>query len=398
MSDSVSPRNFVAKHTAAIPKSGIREFFDIVTTMKDVVSLGIGEPDFVTPWIIREQAVYGIEKGHTSYTSNLGRIQLRRLICKYLAENYGVSYVPETECLVTVGVSEALDLVFRAILDPGDEVIYHEPSYVSYPAEIALAHGVPVPVKTTFENEFMPVVADIERAITPKTKAILLNFPCNPTGAVLSEEAKRAIAQLVCKHDLLVITDEIYSELTYIERHQSIAALPGMKERTIFLHGFSKAFAMTGFRLGYACGPLAIIDAMMKVHQYAILCAPTAAQEAGEEALRRGCSEMERMRNEYLQRRNFICRKLNAMGMTCLEPKGTFYVFPSIQKFGLSSHEFAVRLLKEQHVAVVPGSAFGPAGEGYVRCAYSTSMEQLMLAMDRIEAFIKNIQQSTIKN
>ncbi len=393
MSDSPLPHKFIAKHTLGIPKSGIREFFDIVTTMKDVVSLGIGEPDFVTPWIIREQAVYGIEKGHTSYTSNLGRIQLRRLICEYLASDFGVSYHPEKECLVTVGVSEALDLAFRAILDPGDEVIYHEPCYVSYAAEIALAHGVPVPVQTTAEHNFVPQVADIERAITPRTKAILLNFPCNPTGAVLTQSDIDAIAKLAIKHDLLVLTDEIYAELTYIKRPPTIASLPGMKERTIFLHGFSKAFAMTGFRLGYACGPVEIIDAMMKIHQYSILCAPTAAQEAAEEALRRGKPEMERMRDEYMQRRNFICSRLNKMGLTCRVPDGTFYVYPSIVDTGKTSRDFAVELLKEQHVAVVPGGAFGASGEGHIRCAYSTSMAQLLVAMDRMEEFMKKIKQ-----
>lgn len=391
MSDFKLSRNRVADHIQCIPKSGIREFFDIVSTMKDVISLSIGEPDFVTPWHIREQAVFGMEKGHTSYTSNLGKLSLRKALCRYVEEEFGVSYHPEKECLVTVGVSEALDLVFRAILNPGDEVIYHDPSYVSYPAEIAFAHGIPVSVRTEEKDGFRFDPERIRQAITPKTKAILLNFPCNPTGAVLDLETLAAIAAIVIENDLLLITDEIYAELTYIDRLPTIASLPGMKERTLFLHGFSKAFAMTGFRLGYVCGPHDIIDAMMKIHQYAILCASITAQEAAEEALKNGRPSMEKMREEYRQRRNVIVKRFNEIGLPCRMPDGTFYVFPSIEGTGMSARDFSIKLLEEQRVAAVPGTAFGPGGAGHIRCAYSTSMAQIQEALTRIEIFMKKI-------
>lgn len=390
MSDSpLSRKPRVAAHLEPIRKSGIREFFEIVSTMKDVISLGIGEPDFVTPWHIREHAVFGMEKGHTSYTSNLGKLSLRKAICRYVAENFGVEYNPDNECLVTVGVSEALDLAFRAIINPGDEVIYHEPSYVSYPAEIAFAHGVPVPIPTTVSEGFKLDPAKIRAAVTPKTRAILLNYPCNPTGAILDLETLKAIAKIATEHDLFVLTDEIYAELTYVERPPSIASLPGMKDRTIFLHGFSKAFAMTGFRLGYACGPADVIDAMMKIHQYAILCASITAQEAAEEALKNGKTAMEKMRMEYMQRRNVIVRRLNDAGLDCRMPEGTFYAFPSIRSTGIDAREFAIRLLQEEKVAAVPGTAFGEYGAGHLRCAYSTSMEQIKIAMDRLDNFMK---------
>lgn len=391
MNDSKSSRNRVASHIAEIPKSGIREFFDIVTTVKDVISLSIGEPDFVTPWHIREQAVFGLEKGHTSYTSNLGKLSLRKAICAYVEKEFGVSYQPESECLVTVGVSEALDLAFRAILNPGDEVIYHQPCYVSYPAEIAMAHGIPVSITTTEANGFRIDPADLRAAITPKTRAVLLNFPCNPTGAALDLPAIQALADIIIEHDLLVITDEIYSELTYGERPPSIAALPGMKDRTLFLHGFSKAFAMTGLRLGYACGPHDIIDAMMKIHQYGILCAPTLAQEAAEEALKNGRPAMEKMRDEYLRRRNLIVHRLNDIGLPCRMPEGAFYAFPSVAGTGLSARDFAIRLLQDQKVAAVPGTAFGTGGAGHIRCAFSTSIEQIKEAMDRLDTFVKSL-------
>lgn len=393
MKDLKSPRKKrVAEHISVLPKSGIRDFFELVNAMgNDVISLGIGEPDFVTPWNIREHAIYSIEKGHTSYTSNLGLLSLRKEICRYLESDYQLEYDPVKECIVTVGVSEALDLIMRAIINPGDEIIYHEPCYVSYAPEIAMFHGVPVPVVTKEENDFSLNPDDFEKAITKKTRAILLNFPCNPTGANLTMEQKKKIAKIAVKHDLIVITDEIYSELTYEDKTLSIAGLPGMKERTVFLHGFSKAFAMTGFRLGYACGPADLIDAMMKIHQYSMLCASITAQEAAEEALKHGKSEMLKMKMEYCERRNVIVGRLNDMGLPCVNPKGAFYAFPRISDTGLSSKDFATRLLNEEKVAVVPGTAFSPYGEGFVRCAYAASMDNIIEAMEKIKKFLKKI-------
>ncbi len=382
----------VARHVASLPKSGIRDFFELVSTMAgDVVSLGIGEPDFVTPWHIREAAIYSLEKGHTAYTSNLGLLALRREICRYVAEHYGVAYDPATECIVTVGVSEALDLAFRAIVNPGDEVIHHEPCFVSYGPGIKLAHGVPVAVMTAAERAFALDPAAVAAAVTPRTRALLLNFPCNPTGATLDAAGLQALAAVAQERDLLVLSDEIYSELTYEGGHASIAALPGMRERTVFLHGFSKAYAMTGFRIGYACGPAPLIDAMMKIHQYSMMSAPTTAQEAAVEALRNGAAEMARMRDEYRARRDFIVRELNAMGLPCMLPRGAFYVFPDIRRTGLRSVDFASRLLREQKVALVPGSAFGTSGEGFVRCSYAASMAEITAAMDRLRAFLATL-------
>jgi len=382
----------IAKHIATLPRSGIRDFFELVNAMDDdVISLGIGEPDFATPWHIRESAIYSIERGHTSYTSNLGLLSLRKEIARYLAQDYGIEYNPVNECIITVGVSEALDILIRAITEPGDEIIYHEPCYVSYAAEIVMAGGVPVAVNTREENNFALDPEDFRKAITSKTKAILLNFPCNPTGASLSMEQKKQIADIAIEHDLIVISDEIYSELTYNERTPTIASLPGMKERTVFLHGFSKAFAMTGFRLGYACGPAELIEAMMKIHQYSMLCASIIAQEAGEEALKNGMREMLKMKAEYQERRNVITKRLNEMGLKCVTPSGAFYAFPNITSTGLSSKDFATRLLCEGKVAVVPGTAFGKCGEGYVRCAYAASMSDIYTAMDRIEKFLLTI-------
>lgn len=392
MNDSKSVRkNWIANHMRDIPKSGIRDFFELVNNMSDVVSLGIGEPDFVTPWTIRESAIYSIEKGYTSYTSNLGLLSLRREICKYVSNHFKVDYGPERECIVTVGVSEAFDLIMRAIINPGDEIIYHEPCYVSYRAEIVMAHGIPVKIDTREENRFALDPDELEKNITPKTKAIVLNFPCNPTGATLNREQMEKIAAIVVKHDLLVISDEIYSELTYNDPQPSIATLPGMRDRTILLHGFSKAFAMTGFRIGYACGPAELIDAMMKIHQYSMLCASITGQKAAEEALRNGEKDMLRMISEYEQRRNTIVGRLNEIGLTCLEPNGAFYAFPSIKSTGLTSMEFATRLLREQKVAVVPGTAFGKCGEGYVRCSYASSMENIVEAMDKIKVFVASL-------
>ena len=388
MSDSKSHHNRVASHIADLPRSGIRDFFELVNTMDDVISLGIGEPDFVTPWGIREATIYALEKGHTSYTSNLGLLSLRQSCCEYVAANFGQSYDPASECIITVGVSEGLDLALRALLNPGDEVIYHEPCYVSYAPTIRMTHAVPVPVVTTAEDGFSLDAADVDAAVTDKTKVLVLNYPNNPTGGGLSYEQKKALVHVALKHDLIVVTDEIYSELTYGDRSQSIAAFPGMKERTIFLHGFSKAYAMTGFRIGYACGLSELIEAMMKIHQYSMLCASIVAQEAALEALRSAEKQVYKMRSEYEQRRNVIVKRLNDMGLTCNMPEGAFYVFPSIADTGLTSNEFATQLLESKNVAVVPGTAFGACGEGHVRCSYAASMQDIETAMKRIKEFI----------
>jgi len=382
--------NRIATTVQQIPKSGIRDFFDIVQTMKDVISLGIGEPDFVTPWHIREAAIYAIERGKTSYTANLGTLRLRHAIATYLAKHLHVDYHPKNEILVSVGVSEAIDLALRALINPGDEVLYHEPCYVSYGPTITLAGGHPVPVATRFEENFELNITDLEKAVTKKTKVLMLNFPTNPTGASISKEKLEELARFCEKHDLIVLSDEIYSELTYDEAtHHSIAAMPGMKDRTILLHGVSKAFAMTGWRIGFACGPADIIEAMMKIHQYSILCAPIMGQEAAVEALERGEFSVTQMRNEYEHRRNFVVAACRDMDLPCLMPQGAFYIFPNITKYGMSSKEFALELLQEQKVAVVPGSAFGASGEGFVRCSYATSMEKLKIAMSRIEEFLQ---------
>jgi len=380
----------IAEHVRNIPRSGIRDFFEIVQSMKEVISLGIGEPDFVTPWHIREAAIYSLEKGKTGYTSNLGSPRLRRAISKYVEQHFIVEYNPHDEIIVTVGVSEAIDLALRALLNPGDEVIYHEPCYVSYSPSIQLASGVPVAVATRAEDEFSLKASDLEKTVTSKTRVLMLNFPTNPTGAVMPLEELKKIADFAVKHDLVVLTDEIYSELTYDEvLHHSIAALPGMKERTLFLHGFSKAFAMTGWRIGYACGPADIIEAMMKIHQYSMLCASIMSQEAACEALERGQRSMERMKEEYRLRRNYIVSSFNDTGIPCHLPKGAFYVFPDIRGTGLSSKEFSLQLLDAKKVAVVPGTAFGPSGEGYVRCSYATGMDQIKLACQLIADFVK---------
>jgi len=384
-------RNWVADHIARLPRSGIRDFFELVNTMDDVISLGIGEPDFATPWHIREATIYAIQKGFTSYTSNLGYMPLRRSVCRYVAERFGPSYDPATECIITVGVSEGLDLALRAILNPGDEVVYHEPCYVSYAPSIAMAHAIPVAVVTKEETQFALDPAAMEAAITPKTKVMLLNFPNNPTGAGLTADQKQELAAIAIRHDLLVITDEIYEELTYGDRTPSIASLPGMRERTIFLNGMSKAHAMTGYRIGYGCGPQVLIEAMMKVHQYSMLCASSIAQAAALEALENGDRPRLEMHREYEQRRNVIVKRLNELGLPCLMPKGAFYVFPRISGTGLTSDAFARRLLQEQRVAVVPGTAFGACGEGYVRCAYATGLEDIEEAMRRIGTFLATL-------
>jgi aminotransferase len=379
----------IARNVASIPRSGIRDFFELVQGRDDVISLGVGEPDFVTPWHIREAAIYSLEKGQTTYTSNLGLLSLRKSIARYVDDFFGVSYDPAREVLVTVGVSEAIDIALRALLNPGDEVIYHEPCYVSYSPSIVLAHGVAVSVVTTKEDGFSLKPEALAKVITAKSRVLMLNFPTNPTGACASREDLEGIAKLAIEHDLIVVTDEIYSELRYDdEAHVSIAALPGMRERTILLHGFSKAFAMTGFRLGYACAPQPIIEAMMKIHQYSMLCAPIMSQNAAIEALENGTPAMIEMRTAYHQRRDFLVRRLNEIGLDCHSPGGAFYVFPDIRSTGLSSKEFAMKLLEEENVACVPGGAFGASGEGFLRCCYATAFEDIRTATDRIERFV----------
>ena len=379
----------IARQIASIPRSGIRDFFELVIGRQDVISLGVGEPDFATPWHIREAAIYSLEKGRTSYTSNLGLETLRCEIAAYVQRQFHTDYDPKREIIITVGVSEAMDLALRAILNPGDEVIYHHPCYVSYSPSITMAHGVAVPVAARPEDDFAVRAADIEAAITPRTKALILNFPTNPTGAVQPAAELEKIARLCVEHDLIVLTDEIYSELLYDDRrHHSILAWPGIRERAILLHGFSKAYAMTGFRLGYACAPPALTEAMMKIHQYCMLCAPITSQMAAIEALRHGDASVERMRQSYEHRRNKVVARFNAIGLTCFNPGGAFYVFPDIRSTGLSSQQFALQLLEEKNVAVVPGPAFGPAGEGFVRACYATAEAQLDRALDLIDEFV----------
>lgn len=386
MNASASLRNRINTVVRDIPRSGIRDFFDIVTTMKDVISLGIGEPDFDTPWHVREATVFAIERGATHYSSNLGYLELRRALSKYVAKHFGAEYNPDNEILVTVGVSEALDLALRALVNPGDEVLYHEPCYVSYRATILFAAGTPLAVETKAANGFRLTRAMLEAKCTPRTKVLMLNFPNNPTGAVMSREDLEAIAKFAVEKDLIVITDEIYAELTYDTPHTSIVSLPGMKERTIFLHGFSKAWAMTGYRLGYAAGPAELIEAMMKVHQYTMLCASSLAQKAAVEALKRH-ADVQAMVDEYRRRRNFIVAAFADMGLQCHRPLGAFYAFPSVAKFGLKSKDFALKLLHEEKVAAVPGTAFGDCGEGFLRCAYATSMDNIKEAMARLKRF-----------
>jgi aminotransferase len=381
----------LANHVRNIPKSGIRDFFEIVQSMKEVISLGIGEPDYVTPWRIREAAIFAMEKGKTGYTSNLGTPRLREAIANYFSRRFALDYNPISEILVSVGVSEALDLALRAIINPGDEIIYHEPSYVSYSPSIELAYGKAVPISTHAKNEFKLLAEDLEPRITPRTKALLLSYPTNPTGAIMNLDELKPIAELCIKHDLLVLADEIYCELVYDqEKHVSIASIPGMRERTLLLNGCSKSYSMTGFRVGYAAGPAALIDAMMKIHQYSIMCASNLSQEAAIEALEHCDREVEQMRDDYERRRNFVVKRLNQIGLSCHSPKGSFYVFPSIASTGLSSKEFSLNLLHQHRVAVVPGSAFGDSGEGFVRCCFATSLDQLREAMSRIEKFVQD--------
>ena len=390
MSSSLSSK--VAERIRQIPRSGIRDFFELVQSRGDVISLGVGEPDFSTPWHIREAAIFALEKGETCYTSNLGLLALRKAIARYIGGHCGTAYDPAREIIVTVGVSEALDIAFRALLNPGEEVIYHEPCYVSYNPSIFMAGGVPVPIHTRPEDDFVLRADDVERAITPRTKVIMLNFPTNPTGAFEPLEELEKIAALAVKHDLIVFTDEIYTELLYDGRkHTSILTFPGMKDRTVLFHGFSKAYAMTGWRLGYACAPVEIIEAMMKVHQYAMLCAPIMSQRAAIEALENGAAAVEMMRQSYEQRMNVIVTRLNTMGLPTFRPGGAFYVFADIRPTGLTSKEFALRLVNEQSVAVVPGNAFGQSGEGFVRACYATALPQLEIALERMSQFVAGL-------
>ncbi|HMJ89033.1 MAG TPA: aminotransferase class I/II-fold pyridoxal phosphate-dependent enzyme [Candidatus Acidoferrum sp.] len=384
-------QKMIADNVRSIPRSGIRDFFDIVQGMKDVISLGVGEPDFVTPWHIREAAIYALERGKTSYTSNLGLLKLREAIARHIAEKFRISYDPKNQIIIAVGVSEAMDIAFRAVINPGDEVIYHEPCYVSYSPGVSLAHGVPVAVSCRPENGFAVTAEAIEKVITPKSKVLVLNFPTNPTGGTMTREELLKIAEVVKRHNLLVFTDEIYSELTFEGEHTSIASLPDMAERTVFLHGFSKAYAMTGFRIGYACGPVEIIEAMMKIHQYSMLCASIISQEAAIEAIENGWGDMLEMREQYKLRRNLIVKAFNEIGLPCHLPRGSFYAFPCIESTGLTSKEFAVKLLEEERVACVPGGAFGASGEGFVRACFATSLDQIQVATERISRFVKRV-------
>ena len=368
--------------------SGIRKFFDIVSEMKDAISLGVGEPDFDTPWHIRDEGIYSLEKGRTFYTSNSGLLELRREISKYIAKSTNVTYAPKEEVLITVGGSEAIDMGLRALINPGDEVIIPQPSYVSYEPCAILAGGKPVIVELEEKDEFRLTPEKLSGAISDRTKVLILPFPNNPTGAIMEREDLEKIAPIIKEHDIYVLSDEIYSELTYKGSHTSIASLPGMRERTILINGFSKAFAMTGWRLGYACGPENIISQMTKLHQYCIMCAPTTSQYAAIEALKHGERDVEEMRNAYNERRRFLMHEFKRMGLDCFEPYGAFYVFPSIKRFGMTSDEFAIKLLEAEKVAVVPGTAFGDCGEGFLRISYAYSIDNLKEALSRIEEFI----------
>lgn len=384
-------RDPLNKTIVNIQPSGIRKFFDIVSEMEGAISLGVGEPDFDTPWHIRDEGIYSLEKGRTHYTSNAGLKELKIEIDRFLTRRYGISYDPITEIMVTVGGSEAIDIAMRAMLDPGDEVLIPQPSYVSYVPCAVLANGVPVVIELQAENEFRLTAEELEAAITPKTKLLVLPFPNNPTGAVMEREDLEKIAEVVKKHDLFILSDEIYSELTYLENHVSIASLPGMWERTIVINGFSKSHAMTGWRLGYACGPAVILKQMLKIHQYAIMCAPTTSQYAAVEALRNGDDDVKAMREEYDGRRRYLLHRFKEMGLSCFEPFGAFYMFPCIKEFGMTSDEFATKLLNARKLAVVPGTAFGDCGEGFLRISYAYSLENLKKAMDRLEAFITEL-------
>ena len=389
-------RNPLSKTITTIEPSGIRKFFDIVSEMDDAISLGVGEPDFDTPWHIRDEGIYSLEKGRTFYTSNAGLKELKIEISKYLDRRFGLSYDYNKEMLVTVGGSEAIDIAMRAMLDPQDEVLIPQPSYVSYVPCCVLANGTPVPIELKAENEFRLTAEELEAAITPKTKLLVMPFPNNPTGAVMEKKDLEAVAEVVKKHDLFVLSDEIYAELTYLDNHVSIASIPGMRERTIVINGFSKSHAMTGWRLGYACGPEVIIKQMLKIHQFAIRCAPTTSQYAAVEALRNGDEDVAMMREEYNGRRRYVLERFKEMGLSCFEPFGAFYAFPCIKDLGMTSDEFATKLLQTKKVAVVPGTAFGACGEGFLRISYAYSLDDLRIALDRVAEFVTEIRE--IKN
>jgi aminotransferase len=384
-------KNPLSKKIVEIEPSGIRKFFDVVSEMEDAISLGVGEPDFDTPWRIREEGIFSLERGRTFYTSNAGLQELRKEICKYLERKIHVKYNPGSEVLVTVGGSEAIDVALRCMLDPGDEVLIPQPSYVSYLPCTVMADGVPVVIPLKNENQFKLTVKELEQYTSPKTKVLIMPFPNNPTGSIMSKEELEPIADFVKKNDLYVLSDEIYSELTYQGEHISIASLPGMRERTIVINGFSKGFAMTGWRLGYCCGPDTIVEQMIKLHQYAIMCAPTNSQYAAVQGLKNCEKDVQEMRKAYNQRRRFLMHEFARMKIECFEPFGAFYVFPSIREFNMSSEEFATRLLREEKVAVVPGTAFGACGEGFLRISYAYSLEDLKEALARIEKFIQRL-------
>lgn len=384
-------RNPLSSTVTGIKPSGIRKFFDIVSEMKDAISLGVGEPDFDTPWHVRDEGIYSLEKGRTFYTSNAGLMELKEEISHYLDRRIGVSYSPKNEIIVTVGGSEGIDIAMRAMLDPGDEVLIPQPSYVSYEPCCVLAGGKPVIIELKAENEFRLTKQELLDAITDKTKLLVLPFPNNPTGAIMEKEDLEAIAEVIAEKDIFVLSDEIYSELSYKGDHVSIASIPGMRERTILINGFSKAYAMTGWRLGYACGPKEIIEQMVKIHQFAIMCAPTTSQYAAVEALKNGDDDVAQMREAYNQRRRYLIHTFQELGLECFEPFGAFYVFPCIKEFGMTSEEFATRLLEEEKVAVVPGTAFGDCGEGFLRISYAYSLENLKIALNRIGHFIERL-------
>lgn len=384
--------HFIARHVQGLKRSGIRDFFALVQQMPEAISLGIGEPDFVTPWNIREAAIYSLEKGRTSYTDNLGLYAFRKEVTAYVERQFGLSYDPQRECLIGIGVSETLDTAIRALINPGDKVLYHEPCYVSYSPSVQLAGGVALAVPTHAENAFALTRQDLEAAWEPGCKLLILNFPTNPTGGVISRERLEQLAAFAIEKDLIVLSDEIYAELTYEGEHVSIASLPGMRERTVFLHGVSKAFAMTGFRIGYACAPHPIIEAMMKVHQYAIMSVPIFVQEAGIEALRNSADAVVSMRESYQRRRDFLVRRLREMGLRCHLPQATFYTFPDVSPTGLDGKTFATRLLQEGKVAVVPGTAFGSDGHAFVRASFSTHYARIEEACERMQRFVDSLQ------
>lgn len=390
-------RNPLSDKIVDVKPSGIRKFFDIVSEMPDAISLGVGEPDFDTPWHIRDEGIYSLEKGKTFYTSNAGLKELRCEISNYIMRKQGIKYDPINEILVTVGGSEAIDVALRCMVNPGDEVIIPQPCYVSYEPCAVMADAVPVIINLKHENEFRLTAEELEAAITDKTKILILAFPNNPTGAIMEKKDLEAIAEVIIKHDLYVISDEIYSELSYNEAHVSIATLPGMRERTIMINGFSKAYAMTGWRLGYACGPEIIMKQMTKLHQFAIMCAPTTSQYAAVEALKHGDGDVTEMREAYNQRRRFLMYQFREMGLECFEPYGAFYVFPCIKEFGMTSEDFAMRFLEEEKVAVVPGTAFGDCGEGFLRISYAYSIDDLKVALGRMKKFIARLREEKSK-